>query len=235
MLDKILSKVKKTPTCWLWVGAHDRRGYGTFHHQDKTYKAHRVVYTLLVGEIPLGKLLLHSCDNPTCVNPEHLTPGTHQDNINDMMERGRHRKPLEKRPIKKLSSEERQAILQDNHRSNRVLAKEFGVSITAIRRVKGSRPVKLSPIELTPPKGLTQEQKLEIKLSHRPTGELAREFGVSNQTIRRVRGLEPPQPLKLSSGQISEIRNSRAPARVFAERFGCSLGLIYKHRKTPRD
>lgn len=235
MLDKIMSKVKKTPTCWLWVGAHDRRGYGTFHHRDRTYKAHRVVYTLLIGEIPRGKLLLHSCDNPACVNPEHLIPGTQQDNMDDMIRKGRHRKPLEKRPIKKLSSEERQAILQDNHRSNRVLAKEFGVSITTIRRVKGSRPVKLSPIELTLLKGLTQEQKREIKLSHKSTGELAREFGVSNQTIRRIRGLEPPQPLKLSSEQISEIRNSRAPARVFAERFGCSLGLIYKHRKTPRD
>lgn len=220
MLEKIMSRIEKTPTCWLWIGAHDRRGYGTFHHRDNTYKAHRVVYTLLVGEIPPGKLLLHSCDNPACVNPEHLTPG--------------HRKPQEKRPIKKLSLEEKQAILQDSHRSNRSLAKEFGVSLLTIRRVRGSRPLRLSSIELIPPKGLTQEQKLEIKLSYKSTGELAKEFGVSNQTIRRVRGLEPPQPLKLSSDQISEIRNSRAPARVFAERFGCSLGLIYKHRKTPQ-
>lgn len=232
MLEKIMSRIEKTPSCWIWRGARDRRGYGTFHHRDNTYKAHRVVYTLLVGEIPPGKLLLHSCDNPACVNPEHLTPGTHQDNINDMMKKGRHRKPQEKRPIKKLSLEEKQAIVLNGDRSNRSLAKEFGVSLLTIRRVKGSRPVKLSPIELIPPKGLTQEQKLEIKLSHKSTGELAKEFGVSNQTIRRIRGLEPPQPLKLSSEQISEIRNSRAPARVFAERFGCSLGLIYKYRKT---
>lgn len=235
MLEKIMSRIEKTPSCWIWRGTHDKSGYGTFHHQDKTYKAHRVVYTLLVGEIPQGKLLLHSCDNPSCVNPQHLQPGSAQDNMEDMMKKGRHRSPQERRPIKKLSPEERRAILQDNHRSNKVLAKEFGVSIPTIRRVKGSRPVKLSPIELTPPKGLTQEQKLEIKLSHKPTGELAREFGVSNQTIRRIRGLEPPQPLKLSPEQISEIRNSRAPARVFAERFGCSLGLIYKHKKTHQD
>lgn len=231
MLEKIMSRIEKTPTCWLWIGAHDRRGYGTFHHRDRTYKAHRVVYTLLVGEIPPGKLLLHSCDNPACVNPEHLTPGTHQDNINDMMKKGRHRKPQEKRPIKKLSLEEKQAIVLNKDRSNRSLAKEFGVSVTTIRRVRGSRPLQLSSIVLTPPKGLTPEQKLIIARSTSPTKELATEFGVSNRIIRSIRGLQPPQPLKLSPEQIKEAILSRAPARVLAERFGCSIGLIYKYRK----
>lgn len=78
-------KVDKTSECWEWTGAKNEKGYGrfTFGYQDKkrTVRAHRAVYTALVGEIPKGKYLDHTCYNPACVNPEHLRPVTNKQNL----------------------------------------------------------------------------------------------------------------------------------------------------------
>lgn len=89
---RFLSYVTKTKTCWLWTGAKIRRGYGRLCFKGcKTCAAHRVAHILFIGEIPAGMLVCHSCDNPSCVNPEHLWIGTHRDNFNDMIKKGRHR------------------------------------------------------------------------------------------------------------------------------------------------
>jgi HNH endonuclease len=79
--------------CWEWNGNRHRNGYGMFDAKNLGYvhaKAHRVVYEHRVGPIPDGLELRHTCDNPPCVNPEHLLPGTHAENMADMVERGRH-------------------------------------------------------------------------------------------------------------------------------------------------
>jgi len=52
--------------------------------------AHRISYSITRGAIPPGMVLRHSCDNPQCVNPDHLTPGTHKENMRDIVDRGRH-------------------------------------------------------------------------------------------------------------------------------------------------
>ena len=80
--------------CWEWTGPLDSRGYGVARSVRSggnrgPARAHRVVYEALDGEIPEGKLLMHSCDNPRCVNPEHLTPGTDAENLADMRRKGR--------------------------------------------------------------------------------------------------------------------------------------------------
>lgn len=80
----------KTEGCWNWLGAKkDKLLYGTFRFRNKMYIAHRVSFTLYRGEIPEKKLVLHTCDNPSCVNPEHLKIGTHLDNQHDKRARGR--------------------------------------------------------------------------------------------------------------------------------------------------
>jgi len=84
----------KTPTgapddCWEWGGSPGQDGYGVVSWGGSQYRAHRVSYELHVGPVPEGLVVRHACDNPPCVNPAHLLPGTQADNVRDMYERGR--------------------------------------------------------------------------------------------------------------------------------------------------
>src|SRR5260370_37353932 len=84
----------KTSNCWFWIGgrekAHGEEWYGHFQIAGKTIKAHRFSWGLHHGPIPAGRCVLHSCDNPQCVNPEHLYLGTRTQNSSDCMSRARH-------------------------------------------------------------------------------------------------------------------------------------------------
>lgn len=82
--------------CWNWTKALDIRGYGVFSDEFGTIKAHRFSWQNSFGEIPQGDgyhgtCVCHHCDNPACVNPAHLFLGSMQDNVDDMMAKGRHR------------------------------------------------------------------------------------------------------------------------------------------------
>lgn len=91
VIAKFWSRVDKSGSCWTWQGARGRGGYGRFSLALGTLSAHRLAYTLLVGSIPKGMCVCHRCDNPPCVNPDHLFVGTYRDNIRDMMQKGRRR------------------------------------------------------------------------------------------------------------------------------------------------
>lgn len=80
-------KVNKTESCWLWTASKDRDGYG---HFARNKRAHRISYILIKGKIPKGLWVLHKCDNPPCVNPDHLYLGTIKENTKDKNERGRY-------------------------------------------------------------------------------------------------------------------------------------------------
>lgn len=89
-IDEVFwNRVTKTPGCWIWTGYIGKGGYGFLTVDSKSYTAHRYSWQLYNGPIPFGFCILHSCDNPPCVNPDHLFLGTHQDNSTDMMEKGR--------------------------------------------------------------------------------------------------------------------------------------------------
>ena len=81
--------------CWLWQGARSTNGYGQFcigqypGGGNIMRHAHRVAYALVHGPIGPGKSILHKCDNQLCVNPAHLRPGTHRENMRDMVAKGR--------------------------------------------------------------------------------------------------------------------------------------------------
>lgn len=82
-------KIDKKTDCWLWRGYLDKDGYGNFWEKGRLVRAHRFSYAAFIG--PVGKMLVcHSCDNASCVNPEHLFLGTQQNNIDDCKTKGRH-------------------------------------------------------------------------------------------------------------------------------------------------
>jgi hypothetical protein len=77
--------------CWLWLGFKlmQRGGYGQFNDWPRVSFAHRVSWELTYGKVPDGLSVLHRCDNPPCVRPEHLWIGTQADNVADMVRKGR--------------------------------------------------------------------------------------------------------------------------------------------------
>lgn len=77
--------------CWEWQGNKHWNGYGRINWgKNERYWAHRISYMIYKGPIPYNKIVMHTCDNPCCVNPKHLILGTQKDNLHDMAKRGRH-------------------------------------------------------------------------------------------------------------------------------------------------
>jgi hypothetical protein len=90
--DVFESRIKKTKTCWLWLGTINDYGYGIFLLPGEIpVRAHRYAYEFFTGnKIPFGKIIMHTCDNPPCVNPAHLQVGTKAENNADTSIKHRH-------------------------------------------------------------------------------------------------------------------------------------------------
>ena len=87
--SRVMSYVSVDDGCWIWTGGKNSRGYGKIKIQGEWFYATRLIWEMLIGRIELGMFMCHHCDNPACVNPSHLFPGTHTDNMHDMIRKGR--------------------------------------------------------------------------------------------------------------------------------------------------
>lgn len=90
MKQRLEMRIKHTDSgCWEYTGNCNEWGYGQLDVRKQRWMAHRLAYTLWIGPIPEGMDILHSCDNPPCINPAHLRPGTQLENSLEMVAKGR--------------------------------------------------------------------------------------------------------------------------------------------------
>ena len=132
-LLRFWEKVEKLGTeagCWLWTSAIHTEGYGMLYLNGKAVRAHRIMWEITYGPVPQGLFVLHRCDLRCCVNPAHLFLGTNQDNVDDMMRKGRHRKP----DPEFLSARLRETVRKGEEHSSAKLTEEQALEI--VRRYK---------------------------------------------------------------------------------------------------
>jgi len=144
VVERFHSKyVVSSSGCWLWQGHLDRKGRGNLRVGPRRVIASRLSYEIHFDAIPDGLFVCHECDNPQCVNPDHLWLGTHRDNTDDMIAKGRHRmcgrKDVqgERNSKAKLTTQDVFSIREKfaAGRTQSDLAREYGVVFSCISSV----------------------------------------------------------------------------------------------------
>lgn len=123
--------------CWDWTGGKLQKGYGMYKVDQKPWQAHRASYILFHGEIPDGLIVRHDCDRPICVQPKHLQLGTHQDNSDDAVKRGR-------RPVGEAAKQS--SLTEADVRNIRRRYAEGGIMYKELAAVYGIAPGNISAI-----------------------------------------------------------------------------------------
>jgi len=147
--DRIMENILvNTETgCWEWQGRIEVTGYGGLSYKDKTQRAHRFAYTVFKGPIPKGMYVCHHCDVRHCVNPDHLFPGSHKDNMRDMTGKGRQACGEENGQSKLTNA----GVLQIRTRvrggeSQVSVAKDVGISTSVINNIVKGKTWKWLPV-----------------------------------------------------------------------------------------
>ena len=138
IIARFWAKVDKSGECWVWTAYCDANGYGHLSVGTKMPRAHRVSWTIHNGPIPEGICVLHTCDNPPCVRPDHLWLGSRGDNSLDMKMKGRGRTKYQRGEANDYSKLTETNVLEIRHRyaqgnvSQYQLAREIGVCVATI-------------------------------------------------------------------------------------------------------
>ena len=135
--QRFLAKVQQPSACWEWTAVKNRDGYGRLRVNGTMVLAHRLAYAHFIGEIPAGMVILHRCNNPGCVNPDHLRVGTQGENIAHCIASGRRAKG-ERNGAAKLTTQEVIRIRTD-YASGKIyqweLAEQAGVNQSMVSRI----------------------------------------------------------------------------------------------------
>ena len=125
--------------CQLWLGAASGQGYGMIGigRRGRIARAHRVAWEVTFGSIPHGKIVCHRCDNPSCVNPQHLFLGTSRENTRDMIAKGRHRFGTTIAQVK--LSDQEVALVKSLPGPQNIIAKRFSVSESLVSRIRNGK------------------------------------------------------------------------------------------------
>lgn len=137
-MKRFWDKVEKTDGCWLWQGRIDKDGYGHFNFEGNNILAHRMAYELCVGPIPEQMQVLHHCDNPPCVCPDHLFQGTPKINAEDREAKGRGAQPSGSKHGRAILIEEKVKQIRDEYKAGATqtyLAHKHGVSRSTIAHI----------------------------------------------------------------------------------------------------
>lgn len=181
-------------SCWNWMGSKHNAamGYGRISTKGIWKLAHRVSYELHKGEISEGFLVCHTCDNPLCVNPDHLFLGTHDDNMKDMVDKKR--SPLGYRNnSNKLTEEQVMNIFNDNGSMTKI-AEKYNIHRITVNNIKlgkiwswltGKKYIK--PKRSKGNSKLTEEQVVEIFYDNRKLSEIEKEYNINRHIIWRIK------------------------------------------------
>lgn len=139
--DRFWAKVDKSGDCWIWRGAVFLSGrgigHGTIKVRGRPTLAHRFSWQIHYGDIPVGSLVCHHCDNPPCVNPEHLYLGTQSTNMKDRSDRGRTARGGRNGRAK--LSENQVQWIRSSAMSSRAVGDALGINRRTVTRIRARR------------------------------------------------------------------------------------------------
>jgi hypothetical protein len=173
--------MKHLGRCWNWTGGKVNFGYAAFFVNGKPVRGHRFSYELKYGKIPRGFFACHRCDNPSCVNPDHVFLGTQADNIADCISKGRNAKGQTHGTVTHPES------ICRGEKLSKIM---FRVAARGIKNGAYTHPEKLKRGDENHKTKLTESQVLEIRkirqYTNRSLAGIAATYGVSFSTISRI-------------------------------------------------
>lgn len=194
IIERFMAKVEKqSDGCWYWTGAQTAvGGYGAFWYLNSQMSAHRASHELFKGPVPAHLVVMHSCDVPSCVNPDHLSLGTYQENSHDMLAKGRHVAGTAKLDIEEVAAIKGEYVPRYGELER--LAQKYNVNRATIwaivnghnwAYVKPDTSVERfdGPLETNKPKGAAHHR---AKLTEADVREIRRLYDAGEMTLEAI-------------------------------------------------